>query len=591
MLFSRVVGRVRILAPSESERIAAGEVIERPASVARELVENSLDAGATRIEVDLSRGGLGEVRVVDDGEGMAPDDALASLRRHATFKIECLEDLGRLSTLGFRGEALPSIAAVSRMELLTATGAGGEGTRIRLEGGGSPVLEPAARARGTTVAAADLFFNTPARRKFLKSPSAEFSRLSDVLVPEMLAHPEVGFVLRHDGREAVAAPPAAALRERLAGLWGADLAERLLLFEANAGAVQVHGFVSGPDDSRASRRGWYVLVNGRPVRDRMLNHAVMQGMGGALPKGRFPVLVLQLDLPAGAIDVNVHPAKSEVRFAEPNRVHGVIVRALEQATRPRDYVSTAPRPVAETTRSPAGSAPIDRWQVAEAGGPGTGPDLFGTSVPEADRPEPGAGPADGRVLVVLAQYRECFILAHDADALYLIDQHVAHERTLYEAFRRDLGHQGADRQSLLFPRTVELGPGRGQVLREVAPVLERLGFDVEAFGEDAALLRTVPAFVGEGQAVAAFGDVLEILADQERPAGAPGRAVDRVEHLLAATVACHAAVKIHFPLTSEKMEYLVSELFRCAEPLTCPHGRRVVARWSHDDLLRTFGRA
>ncbi|MFQ5719763.1 MAG: DNA mismatch repair endonuclease MutL [Acidobacteriota bacterium] len=594
MLPCRIVGCVHILPRHEAERIAAGEVIERPASVVRELLENSLDAGSRHIEMDLRRGGLGEIRVADDGTGMEPEDALLALARHATSKISGLEDLDRLHTLGFRGEALPSIAAVSRLELLTAQEPGGAATLIRIEGPVEPRAEPASRSRGTTVSVGDLFYNTPARRKFARSPAAEFTRISEVVVPRILAHPEVGFVLRHDGRESLRVSPAPTLRERLAALWGAGQAGRLVGFQGEAGTACVHGFISGPDDSRASRRHWYLLVNGRPVRDRMLMHAVTAGIGEALPKGRFPSVVLLLDLPAGELDVNVHPAKAEVRFADSNRVHALIASALRRATRPATYVATGPAPVGDAVgvSSPADPSPVSglaRWEVGEPPAMRQPGSLFDAPPPAAGDP----GEIDGlpaRSAVVLAQYRDCFIVAHDAEALYLIDQHVAHERILYEAIRRDLGEGRGERQALLFPHPVDVTDDQARLIESVLPLLARFGFDAEPFGPRAVTLRQVPAYLAEGQAVPAFRDLVEILATTPDAATATGQTADRLQHRLAATVACHAAVKIHFPLTREKMEYLVGELFRCAEPLTCPHGRRVVSRWAHDDLLRTFGR-
>ncbi|MFQ5671191.1 MAG: DNA mismatch repair endonuclease MutL [Acidobacteriota bacterium] len=573
--------RIRILSSHEAERIAAGEVVERPASVVRELVENALDAGARHVQVELTRGGLSRIRVADDGEGMSAQDASLALQRHATSKISSLGDLATLTTLGFRGEALPSVAAVSRLELLTAVDGAKEATRVVAKGGKVVQVVPAARSPGTTVTVTDLFYNTPARRKFLKGAASEFSRISESLLPEMLARPDVGFALQHDGRTAVNVSPASGLKERIAALWGSDFAERILAFGAESRTGSVHGYLSGPDDSRASRKNWHLFVNGRPVRDRLLSHAVAEGAGPALPRGRHPVVFLFLTLPASEVDVNVHPAKNEVHFAQAGQVHSLVLGALRGITRPASYIPTAPAPEARA--------------VAE-------PSFFGKSVrPGLPSPPASSEPAGERFLerspaleedapVVLAQYRDCFIVGHDASHLYLIDQHVAHERILYERLRRQMAAGTPMCQALLFPPTVDVGAGRGDAVETLLPRIRRCGLTAERFGPETFLVREAPEFLAQAQVERTFRDLVDLLASAGMEHGGDRRVAEQLDHRLAATVACHAAVKIHFSLTRTKMEFLVKNLFRCRDPLTCPHGRTTIVKWSHEQILRAFGR-
>ena len=576
--------RIRILPAAEAQRIAAGEVVERPASVVRELVENALDAGGQRIRVDIHGGGLVRMRVADDGSGMTPADAHLALQRHATSKIACLEDLSRVSTLGFRGEALPSIASVSRLFLETAAGEDGEAVRLVVEGGIPAQESPASRPRGTTVTVEDLFFNTPARRKFLKKPAAEFTRISDVLLPEMLARPEVGFYLAHEGRVSVDLAPAPDLRERIAGLWGVRLARGLIPIQQQAAGMTVHGLVSGPDETRGSRRGWNMFVNGRPVRDSLLIHAAGEGVTGLLPKGRYPLLFLFLELPGAEVDVNVHPAKSEVRFADRNAVFTLVRSTLQRALAPAGFlargVGVAPQ---EVNRRGPGS-----WAVSEAPRDG---DLRLAQESTAAVPSQIRTAIDDEapVPVVIAQYRDCFIVAHDADALYLLDQHAAHERVIYEEILANFAKHESPRQALLFPLSMEVDPGHGGQLPALLPALESLGFGLEAFGEDTLLVRQVPARLPQARAMETLRDLFPILLEGETPA-TDREMRHRLEHKLAATMACHAAVRFHDSLTRERMTEIVRRWRLCREPLTCPHGRTAVVRWPHDQLLRAFGR-
>lgn len=603
--------QVRILPASEAQLIAAGEVVERPASVIRELVENALDAGGQRIRVDIHGGGLVRMRVADNGSGMSPADARLALQRHATSKITCLEDLSRVTTLGFRGEALPSIASVSRLTLETAAGEGGEAVRLVVEGGTTRPAQPASRPRGTTVTVEDLFYNTPARRKFLKKPASEFTRISDVLLPEMLARPQVGFYLAHEGRVSVDLAPAADLRERIAGLWGVRLAGGLIPIQQQVAGMKVHGLVSGPDETRGSRRGWNIFVNGRPVRDSLLIHAAGEGIAGLLPKGRYPVLFLFLELPGGDVDVNVHPAKSEVRFAQRSAVFTLVRSTLRRALAPAGYLArgsgVAPQvadgrgsaawSVHEGSRAMADTGPGQESAASKLQSPAETADIFHRDLSsslesgtEVSSSSPALKEQKEAVPVVIAQYRDCFIVAHDADALYLLDQHAAHERVLYEEILASFARHESPRQALLFPLSMDVPPGHGSRIPALLPRLESLGFGLEAFGDETLLVRHVPARLPEARAMEALKDLLPILLEVEPP-DADQEARHRLEHKLAATMACHAAVRFHDSLTRERMTEIVRRWLLCREPLTCPHGRTAVVRWPHDQLLRAFGRS
>jgi DNA mismatch repair protein MutL len=608
------VSKVTILPPEEAERIAAGEVVERPAAAVKELIENALDAGAGRIRIQIDGGGLERIRVADDGRGMSPRDARLALQRHATSKISCLDDLQNLSTLGFRGEALPSIAAVSRLTLESTDGDEGSAVRLQVEAGKLQRDEPASRPRGTTVTVEDLFFNTPARKKFLKKASAEFARISEVTLPEMLARPQVGFRLAHHDRVSVDVAPAADLRERIAGLWGGRVAAGLMAFGRDAAQMRIDGLVSGPDETRASRRGWHLFVNGRPVRDPLLLHAAGEGISGSVPRGRFPLLFLFLEVPGNTLDVNVHPAKTEVRFAERGPVFSLVRGALKSALMPATVLG---RSSGVPPQVPAGGG-TGGWEIREPAEPTPGepslqtpavntpradawveekslfrePARQGTTEPGEEETASAEAPADpGTPPVVLAQYRDCFIMAHDDDAFYMLDQHAAHERVLYEEIRSAFAARESPRQALLFPATIPVPPGHGERLDAVLPTLHRLGFTAESFGEDALLVRQIPDRLTQERALEALHDILLLLLEGDIPGADEAAARERLEHRLAATMACHSAVRLHDSLTRERMAEIVERWLGCSQRLTCPHGRTAVVRWPHGQLLKSFGRA
>jgi DNA mismatch repair protein MutL len=582
--------RIRILPDTLVSQIAAGEVVERPASVVKELVENALDAGATEIRVDLEAGGRRGILVRDDGAGMGRDDALLAFDRHATSKISSFADLERVGTLGFRGEALAAIAAVSRVELVTAEEAG-DGQRVRLEGGRVRSAEPTAAPRGTSVEVRSLFFNVPARRAFLKSPATELRRALEVVQGYALARPEVRFAVAHEGRlllEAFAAPDAAAgRRERIGQIFGGELARRLTVI---AGAESVGGLVGDPATARGRRQ--FVFVNRRLVRDRAVLATFYRAVRDEWGSEDFPALFLFLAPPAEQVDVNVHPQKAEVRFRDAgflDRLHAELRRALAQAR------GEEPAPA----RPPAAALPSGplAWEGLGGRGPAAGevrePGRLAEAVyaPLERLPVPLSGRGTGPSRVrLLGQYKGTLILLEGPDGLYLIDQHVAHERVLYERLRRALEAERPASQSLLAPALLELAPAERLRLAELAPELEELGFTIAPLSGGTLALVAVPAALSgaEGEKL-----LLALAAqDGDRSEGGEGAAGLRARLLdaLAASLACKAAVKMHHPLSPPAVETLVSELFAAEQPYACPHGRPIVLQMTDADLERRFGR-
>jgi DNA mismatch repair protein MutL len=591
------MGRIRVLPDSVADRIAAGEVVERPASVVKELVENALDAGARSVAVTIEKGGRRLVAVEDDGTGMDRDDALLALERHATSKLSRAEDLARVASLGFRGEALPSIASVSQLTLLTAGDQSGEGCRVVVHGGTIRKVEPAARPRGTTLEVRNLFFNTPARRKFLRSEATETQRIVEFLTNIALSRPGVRFELRSPSRSLLSAPPVRDMRERVGQIFGGELVERLLPVAGAAGETRVEGLVAPPDESRSTRGGQHVWVNGRILRDRTVMHALSEAYAEVLPRGRHPVVFLQLTLPAELLDVNVHPAKTEVRFVRGREVHDLVRDRIREALRGSGALSRAPgawtdgegrevrlgeavgRFLSGGAGKPAGATPPPLFEPSRGGWTRSGHAVGrGEAEPAVGAEEPGAVHA-------LAQYRNCYIVARDASGLLLVDQHVAHERVLFEKLMAAGAAGEAPRQKLLFQVQVELPPAQALALKESREELERLGLGVEDFGGETVVVREIPGGSRPEEAARLVADVAAALAEGEGP-GRPEEARRRA----AATTACHAAVKINDPLTLEKMDYILEELFRCRTPTHCPHGRPIVLRITLEEIERAFGR-
>ncbi len=611
------MGRVHVLPPEIADRIAAGEVVERPASVVRELLDNALDAGATRVEVDLEGGGRELVRVADDGEGLSRDDAVLAFERHATSKVARGEDLDRIVTLGFRGEALAAIAAVARVEMVTRERGTEEGTRVVLEKGRLLRVEPAPRAEGTTVEVRALFAGIPARRKFLKSEATELDHCLRAVVRAALARPEVGFRVRHGTRRLVSVPPGQEPGARVVELLGRKFGRDWLPAEGNAGPLAVRAWLARPEAARPGRDGIHLFVNRRPVRDPFLLRAVLDAYRGVLPEGRFPAAVVFLELPPEEVDVNVHPAKTEVRFRRPRDVRALLVGVLGDAlgtpramgtlpgpwrgaSSPREPGGPAPRgapgtwagwPGIPAGSSPAGSPLPGLREGMEAGsgawpGPAPGSPANRGEAPEQGGVAPAPGePAGDRPPRVLAQLRNCYILAEDERGLVLVDQHVAHERVLYERLLDQLDEGELPRQALLFAEPLEVGPGRVAVARERVEDLLRLGFEVEPFGEEAVIVRQVPAIYGRSARADVVVEVLDRLGEGDRPGAEPAF------HRVLSTVACHAAVRAGMELDRARMEWIVRGLWACRRPTHCPHGRPVLLRVDFSAIDRAFERA
>ncbi len=581
------MSRIRQLPPDLANQIAAGEVVERPASVVKELVENALDAGARRLTVSVEFGGKALVQVEDDGEGMSPEDATLALQRHATSKIASAADLAAIRTLGFRGEALPSIASVSRFRLRTRARGALSGTEIRVDAGRIVSSREVGAPEGTLVEVGELFFNLPARRKFLKADTAETAQVSRLLTQLALGYPEIGFVLRSGGRLLLETPPAGSLEERFYQVYG-DRPD-LVPVRKDAAGITVRGFVGALGEQGPVRGPQHVFVNRRIVRDRTIGHAIQQGYSVATIKERSPEVHLFIELPADRVDVNVHPTKAEVRFLDQGLVHEVLRRAVVDAlggTGAPELRLTAPEPVA----AGAHVAPLPlSWMTPDRDAAPTPGDRPAFDAPTATRLDTSAGRDSVahliRPMVPLGQFRSTFIIAADDEGLAIIDQHVAHERILFEQISEQLTSRPLESQRLLTPIVLELSPGAHQTLLEHAGALARLGFDIEDFGGTSLRISSVPALLDWAQSDQALRAVAGDLDGVTAEAGL----TDPLRRM-AATMACHAAVKANDLLTREKMQYLLDELRRTAHSAVCPHGRPVVLRLTRREIERNFER-
>jgi DNA mismatch repair protein MutL len=564
------VSRIRILERSVAERIAAGEVVERPASVVKELLENSLDAGATTVTVEVEGAGLHVIRVLDDGVGIAAGDVPLAFERFATSKITRLEDLDGVQSFGFRGEALPSIAAVAQLTLTTRADGAASATRAVVAGGVVERVEAHGAPRGTTVEVRTLFFNTPARLKFLKSPAREQALIADVVQRAAMGAPDVAFRLVFDGREAVRWPAAGA-GQRVADVLVGGRTDRLIAAHAHLQAGTVHGWLARPEDSRPTRASQYLFVNRRPVHSSMLRRAVEQGYAQLLPVGRFPVFALFLDVEPGHVDVNVHPRKAEVRFREESRLFGAVARAVREAL--------------------LGSPLVRRVAAAVAGGPGPGtanPPAAGaeTLLLEA-REGPAAYTAGVRArlpaLRPVGQLLSTYIVAEGPDGLYLVDQHAAHERVVYERLLAARRQGQVLSQGLVVPATVDLTPAQMAALVGHSDQLRLAGFEVEPFGAHTALVRGVPTSIPHGTP----GDLLvRALAALD----GEGEGADPLERLTIAT-ACHTAIRARDALSSAEIAALLADLAATEDPYTCFHGRPTLVAVSAAALERWFLRS
>jgi DNA mismatch repair protein MutL len=573
------VGRIRVLDDHLVNRIAAGEVVERPSAVVKELVENSLDAMAGAIEIRVEDGGRRRIVVADDGLGMERDDALLALERHATSKLRTFEDLAAIATLGFRGEALPSIAAVSRFLLRTAA-RDGFGTEIEVKAGRIEGVREVERGRGTTAEVGGIFFNVPARRKFLRAAPTELAHIVRTVTHYALAHPSVRFVLEHDGRRLIEAPKAADRAERIAQVHGRELAAKLVPFDAENGGIRASGFAGRPVDALSRRDVQHVFVNGRLVQDRVLAHAISAAYGNTLARGLYPAMLLFVDIDPSRVDVNVHPQKTEVRFDRSSDVHDAVRAAVAAALSHEIAVPRFQDLRPETGRA----APTRDDAVGEFPATTYAPR---DEVPAASLLDEGSAALDpGRRAVPLAQYKDSYIVAQDREGILLIDQHVAHERVLFERYLREAERGEVHVQRLLFPKTIELSTDEAVVFAAEAEEFGRLGFLVEAFGGNAVKLDGVPAFAKD---VAPDRLLRELLGEAAKTRSAATGA-DELRRRLVTSASCQAAIKVNYPLAREGMQRLLDDLFQTENPTTCPHGRPIIFRLTLDEIERAFRR-
>jgi len=609
------------------DQIAAGEVVERPASVVKELVENALDAGARRIRVELREGGNDFIAVVDDGSGMTEENARLALRRHATSKITTQDDLERIGSFGFRGEALPAIASVSRLRLLTRPRTEETGHEVRVEGG-EVILDRAAGCPvGTRIEVANLFSQIPARRKFLKKPATEWGHAHDWLMRLAISLPGVHFEIIRDHREVGVWPATDEPGVRIGAVLGHDVGSRLIPVTWEERGGRVEAWLSAPDQTRANTQGLYLYVNGRPVRDRLVRHAVLEAYRDWLPRGRYPVAVLEVTVDPSDVDVNVHPAKWEVRFAEPRMIHSLIRHAVREAMSGRNYlIAPSLKRASEGLQDrPSGNHPAQE-PFASGGKRGeaffespllppqpssterVSEPLWADQSPAAPEPTEGRSraeqgdPLEGEralsSLPLLGQMLASYLLLEADDGLILIDQHAAHERVLYERLRANWLAGAVPKQGLLIALTVDLDPLAVVALGEDAALVEGLGFEVEPFGEEAVVVRAIPALLSGQDPAALVRDLAEELSASEAGAGAalraePDRASTRllpaVDRLFA-TLACHSARRFGDHLPIEEQRAILEGLDSIPWAQSCPHGRPVARRISRSEIERRFGR-
>jgi DNA mismatch repair protein MutL len=648
---------IRILPDAVANKIAAGEVVERPASVAKELVENSIDAGANSVEVRVESGGKRLIRVADDGCGMTRDDALLAFERHATSKINSADDLDAIATLGFRGEALPSIAAVSRLTLETRHASEEAGTRLEFAGGKLRDVKEIARPCGTTLEVRSLFHNVPARRKFLRTESTELGHIASMVTHYALGHPDKSFRLESVSNEILKVSPVASHRERIYQVMGGKMLEQLVEFgpverqmlpppaslnldedaEASgegqaAPVLRISGFVSRPEVHKLNRNQIYFFVSRRLIRDRLALHALNEAYRNILPAGIFPVAMIFLDMPPGEVDVNVHPSKAEVRFRHSSFVHDLIrdsvlqalmasrpVAAFPMPKRPEAGEQSAPAsadretPAAPqtsrdwaptaTTREPFASGPSRSFQLsvprpapspgylplAEAAlgvyappEPASCPATYPESVPAGPENRGGELPSD---LLPLGQVQSSFIIAANPEGLWIIDQHVAHERVLFEQHLRRRQGTRIEGQRLLIPIVADLQPEQRVTYESIAEELTANGFEVEPFGQGSVAVKAAPADIHPDGVEKLVREILDGVGREAR-----ALSLDELRRSIAATVACHAAIKVNMPLDQEKMSWLLLELSRTECPMTCPHGRPIVLRYDMKEIQKAFKR-
>ncbi len=591
--------KIQILPENLANQIAAGEVVERPASVVKELVENSLDASASEIFVEIEKGGKALVRVTDNGHGMRKDDAFLSLERHATSKVKSVEDLFALHTMGFRGEALPAIASVARLRLTTRSVDNESGWQIYAEGGTIRQADAVGAAPGTVVEVRNLFFNTPGRRKFLRKEETEFGHIADVVSRLALSRPDIHFRLSHNGRNYLEAYRHNRLEERVAALLGRNVASSLLSVDSDSGnGEMLVGLLGSPGISRSNTGQVYTYVNGRFVRDRVIQHAILEAYRSLLEKRRYPIAVLFIDLPPEMVDVNVHPTKHEVRFRNQQQVHDFIVSALRERLQQVSGPVAVPGglPLVEAKHVSASIPPVQREyrervqeslsafneKVASAPVIPAVSTVKGEMTGWSDQAEKSVMPEGWRLI---GQYLNSYMLCQIGDELVLIDQHAAHERIGFERLRSQLAADGIESQSLLFPTVLELAHREAAVLLEHLDDFTRFGFEVEAFGGRSFTVKSVPALVVDVDVERLIRD----LAAELNEIGRSGRLSDEIERVLA-VLACHSMVRANQALSQSEMQRLLKDLSVIDFGSCCPHGRPVMQRLSKRDIEKLFHR-
>jgi DNA mismatch repair protein MutL len=573
--------KIQILSSEMASRIAAGEVVERPSSAVKELMENALDAGASEVSVWVEKSGTSLIRVADNGAGMEPEDLALCVERHSTSKLRSEEDLFRIATLGFRGEALPSIASVAKLEIISRPAHLTSGHRIRVQGGRREEVRASAAAVGTTVEVQEIFYNTPARRKFLKSPATELSHICDAVNRAALAYPAVHFRLHHDRRNVADYVAARQAIDRLRQVLGAEVARNLAPFSARSGELAISGYLSASPVSYPNARYLFTFVNGRYVRDKVLTHAVMQGYDTLLMKGQYPAVILYLEIPYEDVDVNVHPAKYEVRFRRQNDVHALVAAAIAQALQQRARAPSAVPALAQTPDLSWVAEPSFPYAYAQGAAPASASwEAF--SVPK----DAEAGPSGYfSSLRVLGQILGCYLVCASADGLTLIDQHAAHERVAFEKLRQQLQAGRVEMQSLLIPQTLELSAGELLLLEDKLEVLERFGFLLEAFGPSSYALTAAPALLPEADYVPTVRRMIAELAEVNDSEQVRQHLEERL-----ATIACHSVIRANRKLEPDEMRALLLELDQTERASQCPHGRPVKIELSREHLDRLFKR-
>jgi DNA mismatch repair protein MutL len=610
------MSRIRLLSETVASQVAAGEVVERPASVIKELIENSIDAGARKIDVVIHRGGISLVRVIDDGCGMDRDDALLSLERHATSKIRSAADLQAVATLGFRGEALPSIASVSRFRLTTREASAVAGTEIVVNGGKIDIVRDGGEAPGTQVEVRSLFYNLPARRKFLRSENTESRNIEHQIHLQAISHPQIGFSLLRDDRMLFQLPAAVTLSDRIRDLYGIDLLEKLV--EVNAAPsnkIRVGGFIGQAGLSRQTRAQQHVFVNGRAIESALLTAAIREGYHTALMKGQYPVTFLFLELDPAAVDVNVHPAKREVRFRDPTAVREAIVHAIQQTLErgrmewqkkfrapPIAPPAVPGKPAPDLKLRPLVTAPEESHRELPyvrptvAGGiPASDREVVGQShrLPNQRAELGGDAPALQRSQRLAAQQQfqiigvlsKLYVLMENADGLVLVDQHAAHERILFEELRRRMEEQGVPTQKLLLPQTFDVPPRDADWIERNLSILQKMGIGIESFGPGTFKIDSLPGFLS----VSDPAQFMRKVIDDLKSAGNSSSSMRLGEEMIAKTV-CRHAVKANDPLRYPEVEKLIRDLLECDLPYCCPHGRPTMIQISLAELEKKFGR-